>query len=1032
MRHILLCFSLFLSMLAGNTLEAQTISHRWQGATLSEVLSTISRESKEYRINFIHEQLDTIRVDAKVERMSVRDAIAKVTKGLPVKVKTRGQDIFIQYSRRQAMQKINLHGTVLDQRTHVHLIGATVQLLRRDSTVVAMKVADVATIYNATMNSDGTANGREEHTAEFTLKVPKVQEQYILAVSYVGYQTAYIDYTLNNLHKREVTRELPPIYLKQESHVLKNVDVVASKVMFFHRGDTIVYNADAFQLAEGSMLDALVRQLPGVEVRPNGQIYHNGKFVDNLLLNGKDFFRGHQDVMLNNLPSYTVKEIKVYDKYGDKSEFLGTRLDNDKEYVMEVQLKREYSIGWLGNAEVGMGTTDRYLARLLAIRFTDHSRIAVYANANNLNDQRKPGENDDWKPSDMNDGRLSQRMVGLDYNVEERDKTWKAEGNLQLRLSDHDTHSTTNQTNFLSTGDTQDRMEQDQRQKNIDLDTRHKMRMKFSRFDLSLSPTLNYQRYDHRSTLDAVTRSATADTLLNTQRLQGKNKGHETRADMNIASTIKLAHANEHLSVEVGVSATDKDDDRFSRYDIDYAAGRRLYSNQYLPNHPDRQWRVNPTIIYYRELSQTLNVQPIYMFTHQEQRRWQSLYQLDLADSLATQPFGWTPEEVELAQTLDRNNTYDSHLWLNQHEVRPTLFWTPKLWGGMASVGVHPSWVYESKRLNYQRASIDTTIIRHDSFFQLPMVYFTWASSDYKYTADFYYDYFVKSPDLTDLVNIHDTTDPMNIYEGSTALSNRHTQRGSLSVSHNLRERQRTQTLTIGYQTHRNAVAKGYVYNPETGVRTWRPYNVNGNWNGTLQYRLTLPLDKARRVMLTSTTEASGQHSVRMVGASTLPQAEASRATIDNRSMEQELRLTWKLGDHRLTWKADGLMRRVDSSRPDFGAFNAYDLTLGASALIQLPLKMQLSTDFTAYSRWGYTADEMNGTDLVWNARLTYPLAKGRLLLALDGFDILGQLSNVTRTVNAQSRTETRTNTLPRYALLHAIWRFNKQPKKKP
>ena len=88
---------------------------------------------------------------------------------------------------------------------------------------------------------------------------------------------------------------------------------------------------------------------------------------------------------------------------------------------------------------------------------------------------------------------------------------------------------------------------------------------------------------------------------------------------------------------------------------------------------------------------------------------------------------------------------------------------------------------------------------------------------------------------------------------------------------------------------------------------------------------------------------------------------------------------------------------------------------------------MQLSTDFTAYTRHGYTSDELNTTDLVWNARLTCPLMKSRLLLALDGFDILGQLSNVTRTINAQSRTETHTNTLPRYALLHAIWRFNKQ-----
>ena len=67
----------------------------------------------------------------------------------------------------------------------------------------------------------------------------------------------------------------------------------------------------------------------------------------------------------------------------------------------------------------------------------------------------------------------------------------------------------------------------------------------------------------------------------------------------------------------------------------------------------------------------------------------------------------------------------------------------------------------------------------------------------------------------------------------------------------------------------------------------------------------------------------------------------------------------------------------------------------------------------------------------MWNARLSRPFFKGRLLVLFDGFDILGQLSNVTRILNAQGRTETYTNVMPRYALLHIVYRLNKQPKKK-
>ena len=97
---------------------------------------------------------------------------------------------------------------------------------------------------------------------------------------------------------------------------------------------------------------------------------------------------------------------------------------------------------------------------------------------------------------------------------------------------------------------------------------------------------------------------------------------------------------------------------------------------------------------------------------------------------------------------------------------------------------------------------------------------------------------------------------------------------------------------------------------------------------------------------------------------------------------------------------------------------------------MKLPWKLDLSTDLSLYSRTGYADDALNTNDLVWNARLSRPFFKGKWVVMLDGFDILGQLSNVTRTLNAQARTETYTNVMPRYGLLHVVYRFNKNPKK--
>ena len=81
------------------------------------------------------------------------------------------------------------------------------------------------------------------------------------------------------------------------------------------------------------------------------------------------------------------------------SDFLGERREGDKRYVMDVKLKKEYSVGMLANIEGGYGTEDRWLARLFAMRYTDHSRLAFYGNANNLNDRRKPGQDNNRTPS---------------------------------------------------------------------------------------------------------------------------------------------------------------------------------------------------------------------------------------------------------------------------------------------------------------------------------------------------------------------------------------------------------------------------------------------------------------------------------------------------------------------------------------------------------------------------------------------------------------------------------------------------------
>lgn len=92
---------------------------------------------------------------------------------------------------------------------------------------------------------------------------------------------------------------------------------------------------------------------------------------------------------------------------------------------------------------------------------------------------------------------------------------------------------------------------------------------------------------------------------------------------------------------------------------------------------------------------------------------------------------------------------------------------------------------------------------------------------------------------------------------------------------------------------------------------------------------------------------------------------------------------------------------------------------------------MKLFKLFTVFTRSGYSDNLLNKTNFVWNARATYTILEGQLTFMIDGFDILHNLSNVFYSVNAQARTETYTNVLPRYVIFHIQCKFHKAPKRK-
>ena len=124
--------------------------------------------------------------------------------------------------------------------------------------------------------------------------------------------------------------------------------------------------------------------------------------------------------------------------------------------------------------------------------------------------------------------------------------------------------------------------------------------------------------------------------------------------------------------------------------------------------------------------------------------------------------------------------------------------------------------------------------------------------------------------------------------------------------------------------------------------------------------------------------------------------------------------------------------RNSTGNKQNFQRINAFDFDYGASINYTLPwIKMGLASDIRTFSRRGYYSDMMNDNHLVWNAQLTRSLAKGRLVAKLQVFDLLHQLSSTQYSVNAQGRTETWHNCIPRYYMFTLLYKFTQKPKVK-
>ena len=204
--------------------------------------------------------------------------------------------------------------------------------------------------------------------------------QFLLSISSLGFQ----NFNQRFLYKDDTTPlKLNPITLRAQSNLLKEVVVSGSKGVVIKQ-DTVEYRASDYPVRENSVAEDIIKKLPGVEVDKDGNVTTQGKSVTRVRVNGRDYFEGDLKTATQNLPAEIIEKIQIVDDYGDQARVTGIR-EGEADKIINIQIRPDKNKGMILNANAGVGNKDRYQF-LGNGQFLNNTRqISTIFNFNNTN-----------------------------------------------------------------------------------------------------------------------------------------------------------------------------------------------------------------------------------------------------------------------------------------------------------------------------------------------------------------------------------------------------------------------------------------------------------------------------------------------------------------------------------------------------------------------------------------------------------------------------------------------------------------------
>lgn len=903
---------------------------------------------------------------------------------------------------------------------------------------------------------------RHVDTGAYKFDITKADAPYIMRFSKEGYDSFEQPLDLSKMSSRQFELKMPPVYLTPVADEgptveLDEVVVKTSKVKFYHKGDTIVYNADAFMLPQGSSLDALIAKLPGVEIKDGGKIYVNGKYVESLLLNGKDFFKGNQDVLRQNLGAYAVKDVAVYDKYGQMSKLMGTDLEDDKEFVMDVRLKKDYMGGFMGNVEASYGTHDRYSGRLFAMHFNNNARFSIYGNVNNTNNTNRPNDGEGYSMryesvqgiSDIANG-------GFDYNVEDPRKVWTISGNVDAKYVKNTITKNIFTESFMQRNSFQTTLD-NMRSKNFSIATNHQFKFEKKYYYFNLRPEFQYnrtrsmsenasvefdtnvqERYEiNKAVIDAIYKGnpdELREALINRNRFNRKNRSNNYRGYFWSEQTYRFPGSPDALSVWIEGTYSRDHSSNLTDQNIDYGfngldapvsslAQRR--ENRTYPTYTAWMKGAARYFVKARKTQFTLG----YEYRHEQQRKssLEFLYDSHTEDEEAIMPSG-TPLLPDLA------NTNSSKLYANIHMIKGSFDYTTEFESKTKfSLSVIPEFHIRRRHLFYNAYEmadaafypVTIPVARTSCSFNNTIVRFRLYTPNNKHSLYMQYEFNTDYASLTDLIDIPNTSDPLNIYHGNPNLKDAFRQRVYLNYYTQFAKNTSMYVYSSFSYTIRDLV-KGYTYNTQTGVRDFQSVNVSGNLRSysDIDFYKSMTFGD-HEISFSVDGYYSFDRYANMMGEDGPMHKQVVYSNTFGYSgrVEYVLMGKYSIGGG---FRSSNTFSRTNSNERS----NTLQRQLIPNARInlKLPFRLTFGMNMNYFIYKGVDNKSMNPNQCILTANLRYQL-NDNWSLSAEAYDILNQNNAYSNLISAVSRVQTVVNTLPRYFMLTVGYKFNTRKK---